>query len=58
MHACGHDGHSSILLAYAKALVEHKDIFETVQKRKDIPKSEYISLDEMAKKFDIDTSSL
>jgi PHD/YefM family antitoxin component YafN of YafNO toxin-antitoxin module len=38
--------------------IEHKDIFETVQKRKDIPKSEYISLDEMAKKFDIDTSSL
>jgi hippurate hydrolase len=28
MHACGHDGHSSILLAYAKALVEQKDLFD------------------------------
>ncbi len=25
MHACGHDGHSAILLAYAKALIEYKD---------------------------------
>jgi hippurate hydrolase len=30
MHACGHDGHSSILLAYAKALVEHKHLFDGI----------------------------
>ncbi len=28
MHACGHDGHSATLLAFAKALVKNKDKFD------------------------------
>jgi PHD/YefM family antitoxin component YafN of YafNO toxin-antitoxin module len=39
-------------------LIEHKEIYDTIEDRKPTPKSEYISVDEMAKKFGIDTSSL
>jgi len=39
-------------------ILEHKEIYEIVKKRKTTPKSEYISMDEMAKKFDIDMSVL
>lgn len=28
MHACGHDGHSAILLAFAAAIVENKELFD------------------------------
>jgi hippurate hydrolase len=28
MHACGHDGHSCILLSFAKAVLEYKDKFD------------------------------
>lgn len=38
--------------------LEYKEIYEVVKKRKDKPKSEYISLDDMAKKYDIDLNSL
>ena len=38
--------------------IEHKEIYEVIKARKTTPKSEFIPLDEMAKKFDIDTSSL
>lgn len=38
--------------------IEHKEIYEIVQSRINIPKSDYVSLDDMAKKFNIDTSSL
>jgi len=39
-------------------LLEHKEIYETVQSRKTTPKSEYISVDEIAKKFNIDMNEL
>ncbi|MFT7860235.1 MAG: hypothetical protein ABXS93_04785 [Sulfurimonas sp.] len=39
-------------------LIEHKEIYDTIEDRKSTPKSEYISVDEMAKKFGINTSSL
>jgi PHD/YefM family antitoxin component YafN of YafNO toxin-antitoxin module len=38
--------------------IEHKELYEIVQNRKDTPKYEYISLDDMAKKFDIDIDKL
>lgn len=38
--------------------IEHKEIYEIIQSRSNTPKSEYISIDDMAKKFNIDTSSL
>ncbi|MBU0924450.1 hypothetical protein KKG81_06145 [bacterium] len=38
--------------------IEHKEIYEIVQNRISTSKSDYISLDDMAKKFSIDTSSL
>ena len=34
--------------------IEDKEIYELVQDRKATPKSDYISVDEMAKKFNID----
>ncbi|WP_198304912.1 hypothetical protein [Arcobacter vandammei] len=34
--------------------LEHKEIFEVIQNRKKEPKESYISLEDMAKKFDID----
>ena len=39
-------------------LLEHKELFETIKNRKETPKSEYLSIDEMAKKFNINTSDL
>ena len=38
--------------------IEHKEIYEIVQSRSSTSKSDYISIDDMAKKFNIDTSSL
>jgi len=38
--------------------IEHKDIFEVIQARKSTPKSEYISIDEMAQKLNINMSQL
>ena len=38
--------------------IEHKEIYEIVQNRINTSKSDYVSLDDMAKKFNIDTSSL
>jgi PHD/YefM family antitoxin component YafN of YafNO toxin-antitoxin module len=35
-------------------LAEHTQIYNTVQQRKDTPLSEYVSMDDMAKKFEID----
>lgn len=31
--------------------IEHKEIYETIKNRIDTPKSDYVSIDEMAKKF-------
>lgn len=41
-----------------EALAEHYDIFKTIQERKETSKTEYLSFDDMAKKFDINMSSL
>lgn len=38
--------------------LEHKEVYDTIQSRKDTPKSEYIPLDDMAKKFNIDMNTL
>lgn len=38
--------------------IEHKEIYNIVQDRVKIPKSDYISMEDMAKKFNIDTKSL
>lgn len=38
--------------------IEHKEIYEIVQSRANIPKSDYLSIEDMAKKFNIDTNSL
>ena len=37
---------------------EHKEIYNIVQDRVKTPKSDYISMEDMAKKFNIDTKSL
>lgn len=39
-------------------LAEHTEIYNIVQERKKIPVSEYISMEDMAKKFDIDLNAL
>jgi len=39
-------------------LAEHNDIYSIVQDRKDTPLSEYVSIEDMAKKFDIDLDKL
>ena len=36
------------------ALAEHSGIYQAVEARKDTPLSEYVSMEEMARKFDID----
>ncbi len=39
-------------------LQNQKEIYETIQSRISTPKSDYLSVDEMAKKFNINMSSL
>jgi len=39
-------------------MIEQKEIHNSIKERKNKPKSQYISLDEMAEKFDIDIKSL
>src|SRR5574344_109026 len=38
--------------------IEHKEIYNIVQDRVKTPKYEYLSMEDMAKKFNIDTKSL
>ena len=38
--------------------IEHKEIYNIVQNRINTSKSDYISMEDMAKKFNIDTKSL
>ncbi|MCT7486793.1 MULTISPECIES: type II toxin-antitoxin system Phd/YefM family antitoxin [Aliarcobacter] len=38
--------------------IEHKEIYNIVQDRVKTPKSKYLSMEDMAKKFNIDTKSL
>jgi len=40
------------------SIIEHKDIYDTIQNRSATPSSEYISLEDMASKFDINVKSL
>ncbi len=40
------------------ALAEHSSIYHAIQERKTTPLSEYVSMDEIAKKFDIDLEEL
>ena len=37
--------------------IEHKEIYNIVQNRVKTPKSDFLSMDDMAKKFNIDTNS-
>ena len=39
-------------------LAEHKAIYDAVQERKDTPLSKYVSMEDMAKRFDIDLEVL
>ena len=39
-------------------IIEHKEIYNIVQNRINTSKSDYISMEDMAKKFNIDTNSL
>jgi len=45
-------------LEEAMELAEHTEIYNMIQKRKDTPLKEYISEDDMAAKFGIDTNQL
>ena len=38
--------------------IEHKEIYDIIQSRQNTPLSSYVSLDEMARKFNIDTKEL
>lgn len=38
--------------------IEHKEIYETIQNRNNTPKSDYVSIDDMAKKLNINMSNL
>lgn len=38
--------------------MEHQQIFETIQARKETPLSSYLSLEDLAKKFNVDVKSL
>lgn len=38
--------------------IEHKEIYETIQSRIDMPKSDYVSIEDMAKKLNINMSNL
>ena len=39
-------------------LAEHTEIYNTIKTRKDTPLSEYVSMEDMATKFDIDLDEL
>jgi len=39
-------------------LQEHREIYETIEKRKETPKEAYVSFDDMAKRLNIDTNDL
>lgn len=39
-------------------VLEHKEIYDVVKQRAEISKDDFISIDEMAKKFDINMSSI
>ena len=39
-------------------MIEHKDIYNTIQERKNTPKSDYISYEDMAKTFNIDLNTI
>lgn len=39
-------------------VMEHEQIFETIQARKETPVSSYLSLDALAQKFNVDMKSL
>ena len=40
------------------ALNEHIEIYNLIQERKETPLSEYVSMEDMAKKFDIDLDTI
>jgi len=40
------------------ALAEHTNIYQAVEERKDTPLSEYVSMEDMAKKFNIDIDNV
>ena len=40
------------------ALAEHSSIYQAIEDRKNTPLCEYVSMEEMAKKFDIDTDKV
>jgi len=40
------------------SLAEHSVIYDAVQERKELPLSEYLSMEDMAKKFDINLDTL
>ncbi len=39
-------------------MIENNEIYNSIKERKNSPKSQYLSLDEMAEKFNIDIKSL
>ena len=39
-------------------LQEHREIYETIEKRKETPKEAYVSFEDMAKRLNIDTNDL
>ncbi len=39
-------------------LLEHKEIYEMIQNRKTTPKSQFVPIEEMAKRFDINMADL
>jgi len=42
----------------ALELQEHREIYETIEKRKETPKEAYVSFDDMVKRLNIDTNDL
>jgi len=39
-------------------MMEHKEIYNIIQKRKNTPKSSYVPMEDMAKNFNIDLNSI
>ncbi len=39
-------------------MIEHKDIYNIIQERKNTPKSDYVSMEDMAKTFNIDLNTI